>query len=225
MDIFESIYNDKSIYNRYKEIEMFEDKTDGWAHHNWTHVMNVTTMTESILKQLNVSDEYIEASKIAAILHDIGANEGKDGHALRGEIYARKYFIAHNLDFSYRKETLSSIENHSGGFDSTELMTLALIISDKLDITKSRVGKAGYLVEGMRQLQYIERVSIEITKDIVKVIFESSPEIDIEELSSFYFIHKVFRAVDSFSKKIKRTNIIEINGTVWNIKVNNKADA
>ena len=33
-------------------------------------------------------------------------------------------------------------------------MTLALIISDKLDITTSRVAKAGYFVPGMRQFQF-----------------------------------------------------------------------
>lgn len=34
-------------------------------------------MVESILKQLSVSDDYLESAKVAAILHDVGALEGK----------------------------------------------------------------------------------------------------------------------------------------------------
>jgi hypothetical protein len=33
-------------------------------------------MTEMILKQLAVSEEYLEAAKIAALLHDVGALQG-----------------------------------------------------------------------------------------------------------------------------------------------------
>lgn len=217
MNTFELIYNDKSIQDRYKKIELLEDETEGWAYHNWFHATNVMNMTEDILQQLNVSQEYLEAAKIAAILHDVGADEGKDGHALRGKKFAKEYFNAHNLYFPYKKEALNAIENHRGGFDSSELMTLSLILSDKLDITKSRVAKAGYQVEGMRQLQFIKNISLDIKDDELKVIFSSDSKIDYEELNNFYFIHKVFKAIQAFSNKIQRTAIIEMNGKTWDL--------
>ena len=71
-----------------------------------------------------------------------------------GNNLQKHIFVKQKICLPYQEEILSSIENHSNGFDSEELMTLALIISDKLDITTSRVAKAGYFVPGMRQFQF-----------------------------------------------------------------------
>lgn len=101
----------------------------------------------------------------------------------------------------YQEEILSSIENHSNGFDSEELMTLALIISDKLDITTSRVAKAGYFVPGMRQLQFLKKIEIMLSEQEVCVSFTAEEELDLEELNAFYFMPKVFKAIAAFSEK------------------------
>ena len=64
-------------------------------------------------------------------------------------IFAEDYLNRKVLNSVYKKEILNSIKNHSDGFDSKELMTLALIVSDKLDITKSRLAKEGYNIDGI----------------------------------------------------------------------------
>lgn len=197
--MFNKIYNDSALKNHYDKIEVFEDNTKGWAYHNWRHIMNVTNTVENILKQLDVSDDYIKAAKIASILHDTGAIDGKKGHALRSRIFAEKYFEKHNFSSNYLNEILDAIENHSNGFNSDELMTLALIISDKLDITYERLAKEGYNVPGMRQLQFINDINISFENNFFIVDFIADPELDLVELRDFYFIKKVFKAIEVFS--------------------------
>ena len=208
MKLFERIHQDTEIRQIYDAIGQMEDEEAGWAYHNWLHVTNVVAMTEMILKQLAVSEEYLEAAKIAALLHDVGALQGKAGHALRGKQFAEAYL-------PYQEEILSSIENHSNGFDSEELMTLALIISDKLDITTSRVAKAGYFVPGMRQLQFLKKIEIMLSEQEVCVSFTAEEELDLEELNAFYFMPKVFKAIAAFSEKIQRRPIVLLNNQEW----------
>lgn len=215
MKLFERIHQDTEIRQIYDAIGQMEDEEAGWAYHNWFHVNNVVAMTEMILKQLAVSEEYLEAAKIAALLHDVGALQGKAGHALRGKQFAEAYFRKQKICLPYQEEILSSIENHSNGFDSEELMTLALIISDKLDITTSRVAKAGYFVPGMRQLQFLKKIEIMLSEQEVCVAFAAEEELDLEELNAFYFMPKVFKAIAAFSEKIQRRPIILLNNQEW----------
>ncbi|MHC5375259.1 HD domain-containing protein [Enterococcus sp. LJL120] len=203
--MFTSIYQDPLLQAHYQKIGEFEDATGGWAYHNWDHVNNVTKMVETILQQLTVPQDYLEAAKIAAILHDTGALQGKEGHAKRGRDFAKEYFATHHLTPPHQELILSAIENHSNGFNSTELMTLALIFSDKLDITTSRLAQAGYQAVGMRQLQYIKEIAITITEEKVMVTFKVLPQIDFAELADFYFMKKVYRAILAFAEKINRS--------------------
>ena len=58
---------------------------------------NVKNLAEKILKVLNYEQYIIEETKIAAILHDVGAIQGKENHAYRSWEYAKNYFIKNNL--------------------------------------------------------------------------------------------------------------------------------
>lgn len=128
---------------------------------------------------------------------------------------AEAYFRKQKICLPYQEEILSSIENHSNGFDSEELMTLALIISDKLDITTSRVAKAGYFVPGMRQFQFLKKIEIMLSEQEVCVSFTAEEELDLEELNAFYFMPKVFKAIAAFSGKIQRRPIVLLNNQEW----------
>lgn len=215
MSLYEKIYHDITIQNRYHTIGTYEDQTGGWAYHNWAHVVNVTQAVEKILTQLHVSDSYLEAAKIAAILHDTGAIDGKKGHAERGKLFAENYFNEQHLSHPYQQEIFSAIANHSGGFDTDDLMTLVLIFSDKLDITASRVAKEGLRVIGMRQLQHITQVDFELTKTNLVVRFTAMPIIDVTELTQFYFMKKVFKAIHAFATKLQLSPNVQLNGVSW----------
>jgi len=213
--MFELIYADPELQKHYEQVGLFEDNNKGWAYHNWTHVSNVTLMVEQILEQLNASYDYIESAKIASILHDTGAITGKEGHAERGVIFTKEYFQKNSLKPKNQQKILEAIRDHSSGFDSDELMTLVLIISDKLDITKERVAKEGYNIPGMRQLQYIENIKITFTNNKFIVDFQTDKNFDLLDLKEFQWMEKVFKSIDSFAKKINYIPYVNLNGEPW----------
>ncbi len=213
--MYEKILKDDKIIELYKNIDDYEDKNKGWAHHNLTHAINVATMIESILKQLEYNNEFIDEAKVAALLHDIGCIKGKDHHAERSAIMAKKYLNNNQIKLKYEDEVIEAIKYHSAGFEEKNIMTLCLIFCDKLDIKKSRVGKEGYNIIGMRQFQYINNIKIKINDKNVKVDFIIGDGVDLKELENFYFINKVFNAINSFSNIIKRKALIKINNKIW----------
>lgn len=212
--LFEQLYHEETIRARYAAVTAFEDQTCGWAYHGWDHVCAVTEMTASILQQLNLPEDYIQAAKIAALFHDIGADLGKKNHAQRSADIARTYLSAHR-PLAHEETIYQAICQHSDGFETDEIMTLALILSDKLDITRPRVAKAGYQVSGMRQLQYITAIDLQITPAKVTVAFTAEEALDLAELNQFYFTKKVFRAVFAFANKLERQPELFLNDQFW----------
>ena len=215
MSKFEQIVNDEKIIQQYNKISEFEDLDKGWAHHNLEHVKNVARLVEVLLKKLNYDEDFIEEAKIAAILHDVGALEGKNNHALRSYEFAKKYFDENNILLKNIELVLDAIKSHSDGFNSDNIMTLTLIISDKLDIKHTRVAKEGYNVKGMRQLQYIKDILVDIDNKNLEIKFVCDDKININELEEFYFMIKVFRAIKTFSEKMNLTPKIFLNNYKW----------
>lgn len=215
MSKFEQIVNDEKIIQQYNKISEFEDLDKGWAHHNLEHVKNVSKLVEVLLKKLNYDEDFIEEAKIAAILHDVGAVEGKNNHALRSYEFAKKYLDENNILLKNGELVLDAIKSHSDGFNSDNIMTLTLIISDKLDIKHTRVAKEGYNVKGMRQLQYIEDILVDIDNKNLEIKFICDDKININELEEFYFMIKVFRAIKTFSEKMNLTPKVFLNNYKW----------
>lgn len=215
LDIYKKITNDKNIINIYKEIEKYENETKGWAHHNIEHIKNVTQITEKILTMLNYSPEFITKGKIACYLHDVGASEGKEEHALRSYQFAKQYFNKNNIYFENIDLVLDAIKNHSDGFDTDNIIALSLILADKLDIKKTRVAEEGKKVIGMRQLLYVEDILIKIENKILTVNFIVDDNLNLQELNEFYFTKKVFKAIESFSNKLKINYQILLNNKEW----------
>ena len=215
MDNFNRIKNNKEIIELYNKISDYEDLTKGWAHHNFEHVNNVAEMTGEILKKLGYNDKFIEEAKIAAILHDTGCLEGKDNHTIRSYEYAKRYLERNNVKLENEDLVLEAIKNHSSGFDTENTIALALILSDKLDIKHTRVAKEGYNIEGMRQLQYIKDILININDNYIEINFLCDELINKLELEEFYFTEKIFNAINAFSKKINLKPIVLFNNENW----------
>ena len=217
MNKFEKIENDKRIIEIYNKISEFEDLDKGWAHHNLDHVKNVAKLVESLLKKLGYDENFIEEAKIAAILHDTGAIEGKKNHAMRSYNFAKQYFENNNIILENKDLVLEAIKIHSDGFDSDNIIALTLILSDKLDIKYTRVAKEGYNVKGMRELQYIKDILVEINNKNLKIQFICDEKINKSELEDFYFIKKVFKAIIAFSSKMKLNTQVLFNDDEWNL--------
>jgi hypothetical protein len=201
-ELYKRISNDQAIIDIYDAIGKREDDTNDWAYHNNDHVKNVTTIVENILSSLNYDKEFIAKAKIACLLHDVGALEGKDGHQERSYLFAQKYFKENNIEFDGMEDVLDAIKNHSAGFDSDNIITLSLILSDKLDIKKSRIAKEGLNVPGNRQYSHIDDIKIDIQNNTFTVNFVTDGNMDVKEANEYYFTKKVFKAVMFFSKKL-----------------------
>lgn len=214
--MFDPISNDPYIIDLYKKIEVYEDLNEGWAYHNYNHVKNVARLVEDTLKSLGYDETLIDEAKIAAILHDIGCIEGKENHAFRSCEMAEEYFENKNISLNNKSLILDAIKLHSDGFDTENIIALVLIFADKLDIKHDRLAKAGFGINGMKELQYINDIIIDINNDILTVKFIADSKINIQELESFYFIRKVFKAIESFAKAMKLDYKVTLNDDIWN---------
>ena len=216
-DLYERIKNDKSIIEIYNKIEEYEDNDTekGFAYHNYDHVLNVSSIVEDILRLLNYDENFIYKAKIAAILHDTGVLQGKDDHAYRSYEFSLNYFNENSISFDEIDLVLEAIKIHSDGFDTDNIIALVLILADKLDIKKTRVAKAGRNTIGMRQFLYIEDINFKLKEKTLEVNFLVHEDIDLDELSNYYFIKKVFKAIEAFCKKVNLNYIIFVNDKEW----------
>lgn len=215
MKNYEKVLKDKSIIELYKGVHEYEDACGGHAYHDFEHVKNVADYCEKILRSLKYDDEFIDEAKVSALLHDTGALQGKDNHAERSFEFAKKYLEENNIKLKNKNLVLEAIKNHSDGFDTDNIIQLVLILADKIDLKKSRVGKAGRLIDGIRQCQYIEDIKFDIANGNFYVNFVCDNKIDLEELNNYYFTKKVFKAIIAFSKKLNLTAKVCVNDLPW----------
>lgn len=211
--LLDYIKKDKEIKKIYEEVEIYELNNNARAFHNYNHITNVTETATNILKELNYDEDTITSCKIACLLHDTGVRFGKENHEIRSYEFAKEYFDDHNWNFKNKELIIDAIKNHSNGFDSDNIITLALILADKLDIKKNRITKEGKKVAGNRQYSHIEDIKINIKGNTFIVNFISDGKIDINELNEYYFTKKVYNSIKSFSNK---------NNLKYNILIDNK---
>lgn len=216
-EIYEILKSDDNILKIYSDIEKFEIDTGGWAFHNLAHVKNVSKIAEKILLDLNFNEDIIYKCKIACLLHDVGALQGKEGHTERSFEYAINLFKEKNWNLEDFDDVFDAIKNHSAGFDNENIITLAIILADKLDIKKSRISEEGNKIIGNRQYSHIEDITINISNGILTVNFITDGNIDIEEVNNYYFTSKVFKAIESFSDRLDLKYSILMDSSTWNL--------
>ena len=136
--MLEKILNDqkiKKIINKVNDIII----VDNCGDHGLYHVTKVMEFVNIILKGLNVDEHTLELGLIAAYLHDIGAIEGKSGHAHRSAEYVEKYLNELNMDKQDIKIIVNAIDNHSSGENMISVIGPALTLSDKIHMSNKRM--------------------------------------------------------------------------------------
>lgn len=78
---------------------------------------------------------------IAARLHDIGLADSSRNHAIHSSELAKKYLQPPKIDIDIQDacDIAHAIYNHSDGEDTRNLLDAALLLGDKLDVTKERI--------------------------------------------------------------------------------------
>lgn len=214
-NFYDIVSNDKDILDIYNRINKYEIEEGQRAYHNFNHVINVSKTVKQILEALNYEEDFIDEAQVAAVLHDTGCVKGKAEHEIRGFEYAREYLKRKNMKLKNTEMILEAIKNHRNGFDTDNIVTLALIFGDKLDIKKTRITPEGCKVIGNRQFQYINDINLKIDDESLNVYFICDNQIDLEELEEYYFTSKVFKAIESFSDRMKLKPDVFINNEKW----------
>lgn len=209
------ILKDPFILRYYNLIKKYEDENKAYAYHGLNHALNVKKISQTILRELGYDENIINDAKIAALLHDIGCFMGKEKHEIRSYYIALKYIEENNLELSDKNSVLEAIRNHRNDFSSDNIITRVLVLSDKLDIKKERVGPGGYEAKGMRQMQYIDNIIIKVIDGHLIIEFKLSSKADLSELTEFYFMDKVYKSVKSFAEYNSLLYTIKFNDYIW----------
>lgn len=213
--MFNQIAKDSYITGIYNEISCVESDFKIYCKHSQSHINNVVKTVSDTLTCLDYSQEIIEDAKIAAVLHDIGCIEGKDHHAERSYKMAKKYLKANKIKLNNQKMVLDAIKNHSDGFETNNIITLAIIFADKIDLTKNRLNKLGYAMTGVRQMAHINEVKVSTANNCLSIQFVLDKNFDREEFETFYFIPKMFKAISSFAKKVGLKPVVLLDDNEW----------
>ena len=130
---------------------------------------------------------------------------------------ARKLFEDKNWIFEDSESVLDAIKNHSSGFETNNLISLSIILADKLDIKKTRISEEGKKIEGNRQYAHIEDIIVNIQDDVLTINFITDGKIIMKEINNYYFTDKIFKAIEAFSKKTNLKYYILMDNKPWKL--------
>ena len=216
-EVYTFLNSNDELQNIYKRIEDYEISINSIAFHNIEHIKNVSAIAEKILTDLNVDEDTIYNCKIACLLHDVGSLQGKEEHAQRSYEFASNLFNEKNWIFKDSDIVLDAIKNHSAGFDNPNIITLSIILADKLDVKKTRISEAGKERIGNRQFQHVEDITINIDNNNLTINFITDGNLDVNELNEYYFTTKIFKAIYAFSEKMNLIPFILMDGKEWKL--------
>jgi len=210
--LFDKIAADKRVINEYnKYSELYADVD--LATHDLSHAFNVARYCGKISKLLGLPDEQIDEIKVAAILHDVGMNGGKDGHAQRSYEWAKRYLQDFDLPDESKHQILDAIKHHSSGNNHAYGRILAF--ADKVDVNNQRILPAGLLLKDQRQYANIKDVDFEIKDNTLVIKFTSNGKIDFDELNKYYFTHKIFKSIENLAKHFNLEQKIYMDSKIW----------
>ena len=204
------IENDPFIVKTYNKIEKIQ-KTRDYADHGWRHINKVVENIKQILKVYDSS--LIETGMIAALLHDIGVVDGKSNHAEESCLMATKYL--QDKELVNKEMILDAIRYHGNGKDDFHLVGLALVLADKIDFDKNRILPLGMEDPFFLEILNIDDVIIVAKKETLIIKFLVNQNFDRKKMESYYFVDKIFKAVQSFAAYAKIGYQIQINDQEW----------
>lgn len=139
---YDLLNNDKELNNIIDSINKV-NANNLFACHGRYHTTFVIKNVENLLAKLGFNDAVIELGKIAALLHDIGAIKGKKGHAHRSSEMAVYFLDKTQLSQESKNIIIHAIDDHSNGNEINSPVGAALLLVDKIDISKDRVLELG----------------------------------------------------------------------------------
>ncbi|MCL2189279.1 MAG: HD domain-containing protein [Defluviitaleaceae bacterium] len=157
------------------------------ACHGQFHAAFVVEKTAHILTLLSYSARVVELGKIAALLHDIGNIAGRKKHPRKGAALAA-VFLEDETELSPEEKTIiiQAIEDHSKGKNIQSAVGAALLIADKIDISRERVLPRPNLDSWHKNLLEIKMADVTIVGKTMKIHYTTTRAFSRELLESDY---------------------------------------
>lgn len=159
MNNYNLLINDKELNNIIDSINEI-NKDNLLACHGRYHTTFVINAIEKLLTSLNFDKKTIELGKIAGLLHDIGTIDGKKGHAYRSSEMCIQFLNKTKLSQENKDTIIHAIKDHSNGNDINSPVGAALVLADKIDISKNRVLELGKKDRWHSNLLNIEKTDL-----------------------------------------------------------------
>lgn len=188
----------------------------GYTEHNHAHALIVANRASELLKQLNYDDKYVELTKIAGYLHDIGNLINRNDHALLGGLLSTNVLSSMGMDYKDVALIASAIGNHDEdtGAPINE-MAAAIILADKSDMRRSRVRNRNRETFDIHDRVNYSVTQTELLLDSEKKVIQLNLKIDTE-VSAVMDYFEIFLGRMMFcrkaAEKLKLQFHLNING-------------
>ncbi len=155
-------------------IDNSEEVAKKGSYHGLRHARAVEQIAEEFLSELGVDEDTIYLAKSAALLHDIGLTVDEDNHEKEGEVFAQEVLKSSSLPDDQRAKILHAIKDHRRGDDITNVVDAAVLLGDKLDVTKDRLRPEAMNLDAVnRDVANISKVSLDVSDKSLDVHYET----------------------------------------------------
>lgn len=112
----------------------------GYTEHSFRHCRLVSNKCGEILTCVGADERTVELGKIAGYVHDIGNAVNRNHHAISGSLLAYDILVRKGMLYEDAAAIMMAVANHDEGEGQpVNLISAALILSDKADVHRSRV--------------------------------------------------------------------------------------
>ena len=203
----------KDFYKLFEDSELNKiissiNEGEYFLCHGRYHADFVANTIEYILGALNYSERIVEIGKIAGAFHDIGCIGGKKGHAQKSVEMSEKFLNKTDLSESEKNIIIQAISDHSNGDNIISPVGAALLIADKIDLSKDRVLNNGLVSH--KNLLEIKRVNIFVIDSAIIIDYISTDKFSPVDL--FKLWKKAFIIPKKAAEYLKCSCEFRVNG-------------
>ncbi|HZX47127.1 MAG TPA: HD domain-containing protein [Clostridia bacterium] len=151
----------------------------GYTEHGIRHCSYVSATSRNILEKLQYPERVQELAAIAGYIHDIGNSVNRKNHGLSGACLAFQVLTEMGMDTDEICMITSAIGNHEEETGAVvNEVAAAIIIADKSDAHRTRVGRGKYNPEDIHdRVNYAIRQS-KLVVDAASRVIQFSIEMD-----------------------------------------------
>lgn len=168
----------------------------GYTEHGLRHCSYVSATAKNILERLSYPERIQELSAIAGYLHDIGNSINRRNHGPAGALLAFPLLMEMGMTMEEISIIISAIGNHEEETGSVvNEVAAAVIIADKSDAHRTRVGRGKYNPEDIHdRVNYAigqSEVAVDVDNRVIQFSIEMDNTSSIMEFMQIYMTRMV----------------------------------